>query len=249
MPRRGVPRRAVRARACPGACVDRADARRSEHQSVLGAGDEATGRELAHEPLIERQLELEVKLLERLHCRDVGDLDPHRDALFRGSAIRALARVTCRRVHAARRALPRKHRSCPGAYAEPCDVLFRESALRARARVPREARLTRHLAFEERRVDEARRVSRTNNKSRVRIGVVRAERWRSTRVPARGVGARSAASRSTRRTLVVRPRACAATNVLRRSRSRTEQRARQFVLARRCGAAICPSPDGDGRAA
>jgi hypothetical protein len=59
-----------------------ADAGRSEHQHVFGAGDEATGRELAHELVIDRWLELEIELVERLHRREVRDLNAHGDAFL-----------------------------------------------------------------------------------------------------------------------------------------------------------------------
>jgi hypothetical protein len=58
------------------------NAGRPEHEHVFGAGDEAAGRELAHELGIDRRLELELELLERLHRWEVRDLDPHRDALL-----------------------------------------------------------------------------------------------------------------------------------------------------------------------
>ena len=38
------------------------------------------GRELADEPLIDRRLELEIEVVERLHRREVRDLEAHRDA-------------------------------------------------------------------------------------------------------------------------------------------------------------------------
>jgi hypothetical protein len=43
-----------------------ADARRAEEEDVLGAGDEPTGGELADQLGVDRGLELEVKLVERL---------------------------------------------------------------------------------------------------------------------------------------------------------------------------------------
>lgn len=57
-----------------------ADARWSEH--VLRAGDEAAGRELARELRVDRWLELELKVGERLHHREVCDLDAHGDELL-----------------------------------------------------------------------------------------------------------------------------------------------------------------------
>ena len=58
-----------------------ADAGRAEEQDILGLGDEAAGGELANQPLIDGGLEFEVELFERLHRREVRDLDAHGDAL------------------------------------------------------------------------------------------------------------------------------------------------------------------------
>ena len=38
------------------------------------------GRQLAHEPLIDRRLEFEIEVVERLHRREMRDLQAHRDA-------------------------------------------------------------------------------------------------------------------------------------------------------------------------
>ena len=42
--------------------------------------EKAAGRQLADEPLIDRRLEFEIEVVERLHRREVRDLQPHRDA-------------------------------------------------------------------------------------------------------------------------------------------------------------------------
>ena len=59
-----------------------AHAWRTEQENVLCVCDEASRRELADQFLIDRWLKLEVEILERLHRREVSDLDPHRDALL-----------------------------------------------------------------------------------------------------------------------------------------------------------------------
>jgi len=53
-----------------------ADIRWPEQQHVFGVGDEATGRHLANAPLVQRRLELEVEVVERLHRRGVSNLHP-----------------------------------------------------------------------------------------------------------------------------------------------------------------------------
>ncbi len=57
-----------------------ADARRTKDQHVFGLGEKARRRQLAHEPLIDRRLELEVEVIERLHRRKMRDLESHGDA-------------------------------------------------------------------------------------------------------------------------------------------------------------------------
>ena len=42
--------------------------------------EKARGRQLAHESLIDRRLEFEIEVVERLHRRKVRDLQAHRDA-------------------------------------------------------------------------------------------------------------------------------------------------------------------------
>jgi hypothetical protein len=49
--------------------------------STFSAWRVAAGGQLADELGVDRRLELEVELLERLHDREVGDLDPHGDTL------------------------------------------------------------------------------------------------------------------------------------------------------------------------
>src|SRR5215204_4688252 len=58
-----------------------ADTGRPEDQHILGAADKAAGRQLTDQALIDRGLELELELLERLHRREVRDLHAHGDAL------------------------------------------------------------------------------------------------------------------------------------------------------------------------
>ena len=50
-------------------------------EDVFSLADVAPGGELADELLVDRRLEAEVEVVERLHRREVGDLDAHGDAL------------------------------------------------------------------------------------------------------------------------------------------------------------------------
>jgi hypothetical protein len=52
----------------------------AEDEHVFAERNEAARGELAHEPMIDRRLKPEIEVLERLHAREVGDLDTHRDA-------------------------------------------------------------------------------------------------------------------------------------------------------------------------
>jgi len=61
--------------------VGLADAGRAEQDDVLAVGDEATRRELLNEPLVERRLEREVEIVERLDRGEVRNLHAHGDAL------------------------------------------------------------------------------------------------------------------------------------------------------------------------
>jgi hypothetical protein len=42
--------------------------------TLSGLGEKATGGQLTHQPLIDRRLEFEIEVLERLHRREVRDL-------------------------------------------------------------------------------------------------------------------------------------------------------------------------------
>src|SRR5215207_6941343 len=66
---------------------------RAENQHIFGLREKAAGGELTNEPLIDRWLEFKVKVVERLHRREVGDLEAHRGA-------RALFRVNILAEHA-----------------------------------------------------------------------------------------------------------------------------------------------------
>jgi hypothetical protein len=57
-----------------------ADPGRAEQDDVLGALDETQAGELAHLPAVDRRLELEVELIERLDPRQPGQLEPALDA-------------------------------------------------------------------------------------------------------------------------------------------------------------------------
>jgi hypothetical protein len=57
-----------------------ADPGRAEDQDVFRLRQKAAGRQLAHEPLIDGRLEFEIEVVERLHGREVRDLQAHRGA-------------------------------------------------------------------------------------------------------------------------------------------------------------------------
>jgi hypothetical protein len=62
------------------ALVRFADAGRTKDQDVFGLGQKPAGGELADEALIDGRLEFEIEVVERLHRREVRDLQAHRDA-------------------------------------------------------------------------------------------------------------------------------------------------------------------------
>jgi hypothetical protein len=57
-----------------------ADAGRAQDQDIFRLGEKAAGGELADQPLIDRGLEFETEILQRLHGWEVRDLESHRDA-------------------------------------------------------------------------------------------------------------------------------------------------------------------------
>src|SRR5947207_5917776 len=57
-----------------------ADAWRAKDQNVFGLDEKSAGGKLPHETLVDRWLEFEIEVLERLHRREVRDLEPHGDA-------------------------------------------------------------------------------------------------------------------------------------------------------------------------
>ena len=135
-------------------------------------------RELAHELLVDRRLELEVELLERLHRREVRDLDAHRDAL--ASAWRRSPRRGRRRGSRGRSApfaRPRDRSASSRSATEPRRSRARRSSTRART-----SSLTRHL--------------RSTRGVVVEAAPERRERRRSSR---RGLGRRDARALEVRR--------------------------------------------------
>jgi hypothetical protein len=70
-----------------------ADAGWAEQDDILRALDEAQTGELAHLPAVDRRLELEVKLIERLNPRQTGQLESAFDAALVPAAPFGLERL------------------------------------------------------------------------------------------------------------------------------------------------------------